>query len=306
MGFWNNLKDGLGGGWDNITDFLGGEPESAKEKRNKLNEQGDAAGSFAGVGEQGYGQMGAEAQQARDYLRQVAMGRESIAGEQLRQGLQQNLASQRSMAASAAPQNAAMAQRNAAMNMGRASMGMTGQAALAGIQERRAAQEALMQSIMQQRQQDLQAALQSRSNANTAYGGTTPDRSTLEKVSGPAQAVATLLMSDRRLKTDIKDADKDANAAIEKLRAYSFRYKDEKHGKGEQLGVMAQDLERAGLGHAIRATRDGKAVDGAAAATTSLALVAALGRRVAELERKDGPLQKRESARAALREAVGR
>jgi hypothetical protein len=47
-------------------------------------------------------------------------------------------------------------------------------------------------------------------------------------------------------------------------------------------------------------------VDAAKAATSSLALVAALGRRVADLERKDGPLQKRESARAALREAVAR
>jgi hypothetical protein len=283
------------------------ESDSEKAKRDQLNQQGAAAGAFADQGQAGYGQLGTEAADSRKYLRDVIAGRESIAGEQLRQGLQQNLASQRSMAASAAPQNAAMAQRNAAMNMGRASMGMTGQAALAGIQERRAAQEALMQSIMAQRGQDMQVALGSRDNAIRAHGGVTPEKSLFERLLPAGQAAATMIaMSDRRLKTNIEPGDNDANTAIERLRAHAFDYKDTKHGKGRQLGVMAQDLEKAGLGHAVIETRDGKAVDAAKAATSSLALVAALGRRVADLERKDGPLQKRESARAALREAVAR
>jgi hypothetical protein len=185
MGLLGDIRDGLGNTLKKINPLSwGDESESTTDQRNNLNSQSAAAGGFADQGQAGYGQMGAEAQQARDYLRQVAMGRESIAGEQLRQGLQQNLASQRSMAASAAPQNAAMAQRNAAANMGRASMGMTGQAALAGIQERRAAQEALMQSILQQRQQDMQVGLGSRQNAISGYGGITPEKSFLDKYGG--------------------------------------------------------------------------------------------------------------------------
>jgi hypothetical protein len=158
---------------------------TADEKRKRLNEQGDAAGNFAGVGEAGYGAMSVEAQQARDYLRRLASGQESVSREQLRQGLQQNLSAQRSMAASASPQNAAMAARTAALGMGRAASGATGQAAIAGLQERQAAQQALANMIMQQRQQDLQAALGSRGNAVGAFGGVTPQGSLLDRWANP-------------------------------------------------------------------------------------------------------------------------
>jgi hypothetical protein len=43
--------------------------------------------------------------------------------------------------------------------------GLAGQQAVAGIQERQAAQNALNQMLMRQRQQELQAALQSRQTA---------------------------------------------------------------------------------------------------------------------------------------------
>src|SRR5690348_7394107 len=85
--------------------IFGGESESAIAQRKALEGQGQAASQFAGVGERGYGQMTNESQQSRDYLRRLISGQDSVAGEQLRQGLQQNLAAQRSMAASASPQN---------------------------------------------------------------------------------------------------------------------------------------------------------------------------------------------------------
>ena len=74
--------------------------------------------------------------------------------------------------------------------------------------------------------------------------------------------------------------------SLSKLKAFSYKYKDEKYGKGKQHGVMAQDLERAGLGHAVINTPRGKMVDGGKAALSSLGLVAALGKRVSELEGK--------------------
>lgn len=161
------------------------EDETATEKRDNLNQTGSAANAFADQGQLGYGQMSAEAAAQRDAFRRLASGQDSLSAEQLRQGLSQNMAAQRSMAASASPANAPMAALHAAQNMGRLGAGMSGQAALAGIQERNAAQKALADMILQQRQQDMNVALGSRQNAVGAYGGVTPDKSTFEKLVNP-------------------------------------------------------------------------------------------------------------------------
>jgi hypothetical protein len=259
-------------------------------QREALFGQGQAAGNFAGVGEAGYGAMSAEAAQQREMLRRQALGQDSLSAEQLRQGLQQNMSAQRSMAASASPSNGPMAALHAAQNMGRQGAGMSGQAALAGIQERAAAQQNLGQSISAQRGQDLQAALGSRQTAVSGFGGVTPEKSTLEKWGDPIASGlgAYAKFSDKRLKEDIEDGDKDANAAIEGLQSYTYKYKDKKLGKDRELGVMAQDLEKAGLKHAVFETPRGKAVHGAALSTANTSMIAALGKRVRELEGKKG------------------
>lgn len=161
------------------------ESASSQQKRTDLNNQGGMASWFADQGQNNYGQMTAEAAQQRDAFRRLASGQDSLSAEQLRQGLQQNMNQQRSMAASASPSNAPMAALHAAQNMGRMGAGMSGQAALAGIQERQQAQNALSNMIMQQRQQDANVALGSRQNATGAFGGVTPDRSALEKWASP-------------------------------------------------------------------------------------------------------------------------
>jgi len=158
-----------------------GESASTKAQRSDLDETGLASNQFAEYLQGGAQQLGQEAQATRDYLRNVAQGGQSISQEQLRQGLQAQLAAQRSMAAGAPAGSAPMAARNAAMNMNRAATGMSGQAALAGLQERRDAQNALAQMIMQQRGQDMQGALGSRGNAISAYGAIKPEGSALEK-----------------------------------------------------------------------------------------------------------------------------
>lgn len=263
----------------------GGDATDAKEK---LGGEAGLASDFANRGQQGYSQLGAEAAARRQFLMDLASGKHSIAGEQLRQGAQQNIAGQRSMAAGARPQNAAMAARNAMNNAGRIGTALSGQQALAGLQERQMAEQALSNMILQQRGQDLQAALGSRGNAINAYGniiGQPKEASGLEKAADVAKNIAALFaMSDKRLKTDIKDGDGEAKTALEKLHAYRFKYKDPKHGEGEQLGVMAQDLRRAGLGHAVIETDEGLAVDGAKLATSNTAMLATLAKRVSELE----------------------
>jgi hypothetical protein len=157
------------------------ESKSAKDQRYNLNNQGGMSSWFADQGQENFGALGAEATGQRQYLRDLAAGKNSVSAEQLRQGLQQNLAGQRSMAASASPQNAAMAARSAANNSARLGYGMSGQAAVAGMQERNDANKMLAELIMRQREQELQAALQSRQNAIGAYGGVKPEKSTLEK-----------------------------------------------------------------------------------------------------------------------------
>lgn len=267
----------------------GDESSSSKDKREDLNNQGAMSSIFADQGQEQYGALGGQLREQADYLRQQAAGKNSISAEQLRQGLQQNLAGQRSIAASASPANAAMAARSMAGNSARLGYGMSGQAATAGLQERQQAQQALAELLLRQRQQEQAVALGSRQNATTAYGGTTPEGSTLDKWGNAVVAgFGVASKSDKRAKTEIEDGDAKARRVVEGLKAYSYKYKDARDGKGEQFGPMAQDMEAAGLGHAVINTPGGKMVHGAKAALSGLALTAALARRVAKLEGKGG------------------
>jgi len=90
-----------------------------------------------------------------DRLQGQMSGRDSLAGLQLRQATDENIAQQRALAASAGPQNAAMAQRLAMQNAGNLNQGFGSQAAMLGIQERNAAAQALGGVTGQARGQDL-------------------------------------------------------------------------------------------------------------------------------------------------------
>lgn len=258
-----------------------------------------AAQDFAGTGTRNYNKLSLEARDQREMLRRQATGQDSYSAEGLRQGLQQGLAAQQAAAASARPANAAMAARTAAMTGGRMSAGLSGQQALAGIQERQAAQQALGQAILGARQQDMGVAQGSRGQALQGYGmlesargqryaadmGVQPFGQTLLATGGELLGAAAA--SDRRLKTGIKDGDADADEFLKGLKAYKFSYKDAKHGKGEQLGIMAQDLERSGLGRqAVIDTPGGKMVHGAKLATALAAATSTLDRRLSKLEGK--------------------
>jgi hypothetical protein len=108
--------------------------------------------------------------QTQGMLQALANGQNSVSAEQLRQGMQQQQAAQQSMAASAAPQNQVMAARIAANNMAREGYGMAGQQALAGLQERQAALNALAQLQLGQSSQNMQGALGAYGLADNAYG----------------------------------------------------------------------------------------------------------------------------------------
>lgn len=165
-------------------DFGGGGDDAERRRKALLEQQANAASGFANQGELGYQSLGREMDSVRQRLGEMAAGKNSLVNEQLRQGLQQQQAAQRSMAASASPGNAAMAARTAANNMSRAQYGMAGQASLASLAERMQANQLLGQMGLQQRGQDLQAALGSRGNVITALGAGqqgAPEKSWLEK-----------------------------------------------------------------------------------------------------------------------------
>lgn len=255
-----------------------------------LAQQAARAGRFADQAEQGYAAYGQQAQTALDALRRQASGQDSVSQMQLRQALQQQLAQQRSLAAGASPRSAAGAARTAAIQMGRANTAAAGQAAIAGQQERNQAATQYGSLIGSLRGQDLSAAL-GRSNAMSGYGAanTGAPQPGLVQQYGPAVAAAiAAFASDRALKTDIAPGYDAANAAMDKLRPYTFAYKDGKRfGEGEYMGPMAQDLELAGS-RAVFDSKDGKMVNGARLAAENTGMIAALNRRVQALEGQPG------------------
>lgn len=168
--------------------MLTGDSQSAIDKRNQLTAQGQAAGNFANAGETGYSGLGWEAAMQREALRRRSAGENSVTAEQLRQGLAQNVAAQRSMAAGAPPSMQAMAARTAMMNTNRLGSAMAGQSAIARLQEQQAAEKALADAIAQQRALEANVALGSRQNAIAGYGGVTPEGSFMDKWGGAISA----------------------------------------------------------------------------------------------------------------------
>lgn len=112
-------------------------------------------------------------------------------------------------------------------------------------------------------------------------------------VGGAAEAGTSALVSDVTAKRDVRKVSDGGSAAadldelLSTIKASTYVYRDQRHGKGLQLGVMAQDLQRSRAGRAMVTERgpDGYLrVDGGRAALAGLAAVASLAERVRELE----------------------
>lgn len=92
------------------------------------------------------------------------------------------------------------------------------------------------------------------------------------------------LLSDRSAKEDIKPID--ASKFLEGLKGYSYKYKNqERDGKGKQVGVMAQDIEKIAP-QAVIETKLGKAIRPDKLTTPMLAGMASLHERLKKLEKK--------------------
>lgn len=171
MGFWDNdLFHPTRWGHDVAKAFGVGSGDPSNPYRDALNANAQQQSGFGQSLQGQYMQNQAGINNTMGMLQGLAQGQNSVSAEQLRQGLQQSQAQQMSMAAGAAPQNQAMAARNAMMNAGGLASGMMGQQAMAGLQERQGALNALSQMQMQQAGQNLQGAGQFGGLANNAYG----------------------------------------------------------------------------------------------------------------------------------------
>jgi hypothetical protein len=102
-----------------------------------------------------------------------------------------------------------------------------------------------------------------------------------------ASKAAVGMFSDERLKTDIADADEDVDAMLDALVAKRYRYKDQKHGEGERVGIMAQHMRQSRAGADVTFdTDEGIALDVNKAISAALASVARLNKRLRAVEAK--------------------
>lgn len=95
------------------------------------------------------------------------------------------------------------------------------------------------------------------------------------------QAGATMYASDKNLKKDIKPFD--SRAFLDELTGKNYNYKNDKFGKGPQVGIIAQDLEKVAP-QAVINTSEGKMVDGSKLSGPIMANLADINQRIAALE----------------------
>lgn len=249
-------------------------------------------------------------------LQRIASGQQQGAGELAAQRQGQNaLAQQQAMARMARGGDAALAMRNAASNAAGIGLNTAGQSQQAAMQDQMNAQGLLSgvtnagrgqdigmagqnaQLQQQQQQMAMQGLLglgqlgQSQYGTQAGiYGAQMQNPGVLGGLlqAGGQAGAAAVMHSDERLKTDVAPADLEIDELFSYLEPKRYRYKNEaRHGAGERVGVMAQDLERSSLGRKIvYDAPDGKALDPFKAISASLAGIARVHKRVARLERK--------------------
>lgn len=118
------------------------------------------------------------------------------------------------------------------------------------------------------------------SNAGSAFGE-------LFRPAGQVLSGIGGLFSDKNLKTDIKADKGTAKKFLDSVKPYSYKYKDQAHGKGQQLSVMAQDLEKTPIGRsAVENTPLGKKVHYERLNAIMLASQADLNERLKKLEKR--------------------
>ena len=206
---------------------------------------------------------------ARRAATQGAVGQgPSAARSQLAQGLSQT---QNYMSAQAAGvrQNPLAAQRMAQQQGAQ----MAGQANMQSAQLRG-------QEQLQGQQQQMQIAAADAAAQQALVGGL---------ISAGGAVGAGALTSDVNAKRDIQPAGDRTDALLQSIRPEQYNYRDPaRHGQGNRLGVMAQDLQRADPNLVDRQPDGNLAINQPAALSASLAANARLAQRLDALESRTG------------------
>lgn len=111
---------------------------------------------------------------------------------------------------------------------------------------------------------------------------------------GQSAALPTMsaFASDKNLKKEVKQSKKYVDEMLEKLKPYTFKYKNSKYGEGDRVGIMAQDLERSKMGKMlVKNTPEGKAIDvknAIGAVMASQARIMEKLKKLEELQKKKG------------------
>lgn len=247
-------------------------------------------------------------------LQGIASGQQQGAGELAAQRQVANaIAAQQGMARMARGSGANLAARGAADNAAAIGLSGAGAAQGAALQDQQMAHQQLAQVTGQGRQQDVATQIANMDAQLKTMGMNEQSRlAYLQQLTGMDQnqlsafvaaktgqqqqqgaaigaagsIIGAAAMSDERVKTDIADADEDIDAMLDALRAKRYRYRnEERHGHGERVGIMAQDLERSRAGsRVVTEVPDGKAIDINKAVSAALASVARLNKRLRAVE----------------------
>lgn len=138
--------------------------------------------------------------------------------------------------------------------------------------------QANIQNASQQNQANAGIAQQNAKQSGDLFGGL---------IQGAGSAGAALL-SDERLKKNVKPAEKESYQFLDSLKPHSYEYKDpnlEGAGPGKHVSVMAQELEKTPLGkQMVKEGPSGKMVDYAQGMAQMLAAQADLHERLKAIE----------------------
>lgn len=111
----------------------------------------------------------------------------------------------------------------------------------------RNSQQQYNKELLQQKYENeyKKAAGQSGALANQAATTSAQGASNKAFVGGLISSGATAAASDKNAKKDIRElSSDDMSAFLDEITGYKYSYKNKKHGRGEQIGVMAQDIEK--------------------------------------------------------------
>lgn len=226
--------------------------QQASARRNALAQAANLAGQ---MGQRQFGQQAQQAQ-ARDAIQQfnAAVSARDTAARQQQAQQRAQLANQQEM------YNKGLIQQNFQNQLAKAT-GMTG-------------------ALNNQAQQAMQAgAMQANAAQQNAAG-------TRGLLIGGAQAA---VMSDKNVKENVKTPkSEDIHEMLDKAQPKQYTYTDPSYGQGQQVGVMAQDLEKSKEGDKyVMETPEGKAVDYGKMGSTLAAGLSDVHKRLKKLEGKD-------------------